>query len=458
MVSEAREHDQTKDTDDQIAEINATHALVLAGNKAAVMKFEDNTRFRLLQVGAFKQWFANQPPVMVGKTIVSLGDFWLSHKQRRQYAGIEFAPPGSATRPAYYNLFQGFAVEPRKGDCSKFLAHLKDNVARGDDDTYRWVVGWWAQIFQQPSVKMETALVLRGPFGAGKTKVGQVMGSLIGEHYLLVASPRYITGQFNSHMASLLVLHADEAFWAGDKAAVGTLRDLVTGDHHMLEYKGVDQIRIRNHMRLFVSGNPDWLVPAGFKERRWAVLDIGEEHMQDHDYFAAIDKEMNNGGREALLYELLNFDLSKVDLRTVPKTTALLDQQIETMTPEQAWWFETLMQGALPPRPHGVEGAHVCPRDDLFERYVRHARVQGINRRSTETRIGMFLRAQLGARLKDTRHLVDNQRVRRYELPPLADCRRLFAGSLGQPIEWGDGWESEEWQHGADWFGILRYP
>ena len=167
---------------------------------------------------------------------------------------------------------------------------------------------------------------------------------------------------------------------------------------------------------------------------------------------------MNNGGREALLYELLNFDLSKVDLRTVPKTAALLDQQIETMTPEQAWWFETLMQGALPPRPHGVGGVHVCPRDDLFERYVRHARVQGINRRSTETRIGMFLRAQLGARLKDTRHLVGNQRVRRYELPPLADCRRLFAGSLGQPIEWGDGWESEDWQHGADWSAILRYP
>ena len=81
------------------------------------------------------------------------------------------------------------------------------------------MVGWWAQILQQPSIKMATALVLRGPFGAGKTKVGQVMGSLIGEHYLLVASPRYITGQFNSHMASLLVLHADEAFWAGDKAA-----------------------------------------------------------------------------------------------------------------------------------------------------------------------------------------------------------------------------------------------
>ena len=83
-------------------------------------------------------------------------------------------------------------------------------------------------------------------------------------------------------MASLLVLHADEAFWAGDKASVGTLRDLVSGKDHMLEYKGVDKIRIKNHIRLFVSGNPDWLVPAGFKDRRWAIFDIGEERMQDN--------------------------------------------------------------------------------------------------------------------------------------------------------------------------------
>src|SRR5207248_5353086 len=127
---------------------------------------------------------------------------------------IELSPKGSVVHPGYYNMFQGFAVEPREGDCSKFLAHLKDNAARGDEKTYLWIVGWWAQIFQQPSIKMETALVMRGPFGTGKTKIGEVMGSLIGDgvHYMLVDQPRFITGQFNSHMASLLVLHAYEAF------------------------------------------------------------------------------------------------------------------------------------------------------------------------------------------------------------------------------------------------------
>ena len=59
----------------------------------------------------------------------------------------------------------------------------------------------------------------------------------------------------------------------------------------------------------------------------------------------------------------------------------------------------------------------------------------------------MFLRAQLGAGLKNTRPTVGTQRLHCYELPPLRDCRRLFAEKLGQPIDWGDGWENEQWQH-----------
>src|SRR5205814_1636042 len=128
----------------------------------------------------------------------------------------------------------------------------------------------------------------------------------------------------------------------------GKLKDLVTGDQHFIEPKGIDPIRLRNYIRLFVTGNPNWLVPAGFEERRFAVLDVAEEHMQDGAYFAAIDEEMRSGGREALLHFLLNFDLLQVNLRQIPKTAALLEQKIQSATPEQAWWLDMLQCGQLP--------------------------------------------------------------------------------------------------------------
>jgi Family of unknown function (DUF5906) len=434
----------------EIAEINREFALVLAGNKASIMKLEGGTNFRLLQVSAFKQWFANRH-VKIGKKVLSVAELWLGHPQRRQYEGIEFAPGG--VRRGYYNLWRGFAVEPREGDCSKFLAHLRDNVAQGDEANYNWVVAWFAQIMQQPTKKPGTSLALRGKMGVGKTKVGQVFGSLIGDdHYALVADPRYIVGQFNSHMASLLLLHADEAFWAGDKRGEGKLRDLVTGHRHFLEFKGVDPILMANLIRLFVTGDRGWVVPAGFGERRFAVLDVGDAHMQDLAYFAAIDEEMDHGGREALLYHLLNFDLSRVDLRVIPKTAALLQQQIQSATPEQAWWLDTLMSGKLP---RGTDEASTCLKSILFRRYIQHANLQGVRHKVIQTTIGVFLNRYVGSELKSDERLAykvissNGATITRrgwcYRFPSLKDCRERFAKEMQQQdIAWGN---VTEWHH-----------
>jgi hypothetical protein len=217
------------------------------------------------------------------------------------------------------------------------------------------VIGWFADLVQHPGEKCGTALALRGRQGVGKTIVGKIVGSLLGEHYVAVSDPRYVTGRFNSHLVSALLLHADEGFWAGDHAAEGKIKDLVTGDFHFVEFKGREPIKIRNYVRLLVTGNPAWLVPAGMEERRFAVLDVGEDRMQDHRYFAAIEKQMAAGGRAALLDYLLKFDLSRVNLRQIPRTAALLDQKIASLSPEMSWLLDFLRAGQLP---WGCDGEH----------------------------------------------------------------------------------------------------
>jgi hypothetical protein len=173
--------------DPHVERLNESYALVLVSDKAAVMNTSAAEGVRMLTVSAFKQWFANQFVPYQDKKgeekRIPLADYWLQHKQRRQYEGIVFAPQREV--PGHYNLWRGFAVEPRPGDCSKFLAHLRDNVCQGKERLYLWVVGWGAQIVQQPDVKLGTSLVLRGKMGVGKTKVGEVFGSLFGNHYAL---------------------------------------------------------------------------------------------------------------------------------------------------------------------------------------------------------------------------------------------------------------------------------
>jgi hypothetical protein len=439
-----------------IIQWNKRHAHVLAGGKSAVLQEfksdEGYIDFKLLSSATFHEWNAEHK-IQIGvdakgePEMMPVSKYWLRHPKRRKYEDIGFFPQRDV--PRYYNLWRGFAVEPRKGECGKFLKHLHANVCQGDDELYKWVEAWLAEIFQNPGDKCGTSLVLRGGQGVGKTKVGEVIGHLLGVHYRLVADPRYITGRFNSHMISLLLLMADEGFWAGDKSAEGKLKDLITGDRHPIEFKGKDAFWVRNFVRLLVCGNHDWQVPAAFDERRFAVLDVGNAHQRDYDYFAAIDHEMKNGGYEALLYHFLNeVDCSAVNLRDIPKTAALMEQKIESATSEQAWLIDLLRNGQLPGDDAG-EG--VSPSDMLFDHYIEHAKKRGYSRRSIETKLGMFLREMIPGLISakeiywsgHNTGLVVKKRGLVYRFPPLAECRAAFCKQVGMEIIWPE--EAEEW-------------
>src|SRR6185295_6736742 len=159
--------------------------------------------------------------------------------------------------------------------------------------------------------------------------------------------PQRITGRFNSHMAACLLLQADEALWAGDKTAEGRLKGLVTSEYQLIEVKGVDQVLSPNFVRLMMTSNETWVVPAGPDERRFVVLDMDPRCAQNHEYFAEMTYELDHGGRARLLHDLLHFDLSTVRLRQIPRTAALLEQKLSSLDPVEDWWKNRLDEGML---------------------------------------------------------------------------------------------------------------
>jgi hypothetical protein len=293
-------------------------------------------------------------------------------------------------------------------------------------------MGWFAQMVQHPTEKLGTSLVLRGAQGTGKTIVGRIVGSLLGPHYALVADSRYIVGRFNSHLANCLLLQLDEATWGGDHASAGKLKDLITGEYQYIEYKGKEPVQVRNYVRLLVTGNNNWLVPAGVEERRFAVLDVGDNARQRHSYFQAIQAEMENGGRERLLHYLLHYDLTDVPVRTIPHTAALAEQQVASMAPEQQWWLDILHRGALPGDADG-DGETSC--HALYEDYLTRMQRLGVNRKQSETGFGISLRRMIPTIERVRRSLVTPSGTIRpwvYVLPPLPICRAEFARLTGE--------------------------
>lgn len=445
--SGARRNGARSDREKAIAALNKQYAVVLVGDRPAVLREKTDAEGRrdlqVLTFGGFQEWLRPRRVLddRTGKTL-PVAKLWLEDPKRREFDGLCFAP-GEDT-PGYYNLWRGFAVKPsEEGSCERLLDHVYENVCQGDDHHFDWVMGWFAAIMQRPTEKTGTALVLRGSQGTGKTILGRAIGSLLGPHYLLAASPRYIVGRFNAHLASCLLLQADEGFWAGDHEAEGKLKDLVTGSDHLIEYKGREPVRIRNYVRLLITSNNRWVVPAGLDERRFAVFEVGEDRRQNSKYFRAIEEELDAGGRARLLRYLLDFDLESVNLREIPRTDALYEQKVASLGSVEQWWLDVLMRGQLP---KAMFAGNVCPVDALYDHYVEHAKQVGTQRRSIGTQLGMTLRELCPALMK-TRPTIPtaggSERLYCYEFPPLKECRRNFDQVSGHTSAWGD--VLEEW-------------
>jgi len=438
-VTEAAARQALGQTPDYIVELNQKHAVTKVGGKCVILTETydpvlDRKDIALSNPTDLRLEFANQK-AWVGiplrpKPVV---DVWLGHKDRRQYESIVFAPNREV--PGYYNLWQGFAVEPKEGDCSLYLEHVKDNIAKGDDKIYDYVLGWMAQCVQEPDNRPGVAIVLRGKQGTGKGVFVTQYGKLFGKHFVPVTNPKHLTGNFNAHLKHALVVLADEAFLAGDKASEGALKAMVTEEQLPIEFKGQDVIYVQNHIHLMVASNHDWVVPTGMEERRFCVLDVGEQHMQDHHYFEKLVDQMEYEGREALLHYLLNYDFSGVNLREFPQTQALLENKLLSMTPVEKFWYGCLQNGRIKKEATYWETSVI--KRHLHQEYVEFAKDTGQSRKACETELGMGL-SKLVPGLQTKSPRIENKREPCWLFPGLPVCRAYFNQITNGQYEWLD--------------------
>lgn len=423
-------------SEDMIKNMNSRFALVLTGGRAVILRETsqpDNLlKVDFLSVEAFKLFFSNIK-VPVGRAFRPYGSYWLDDENRRQYEGIDFAP-GKVLKD-YYNLWRGFSVEPdATGDWSMLRDHLMNNAASGNEEHFNWIFGWFAQMIQTPWEKIGTSLSFRGKQGTGKTIIGKLFGSLFKQHYTLVDDPRFIFGNFNAHTSQTLLLHSDEGFWGGDPKHVGKLRSMVTSDEQFIEYKGRDPIPVKNYMRLLITTNQNWVVPAASEERRFAVFDMGDGKQQDTDYFRDMSRQMKQGGFAGLLHDLQTFDLTKVNIHEIPNTAALQDQKITSMSTVAKYWHERLIRGEIIPGNGWTQNPLASA---MYERFVEETQMWGTRYNPPQSEFYKELRAFLpyGAghlKLRPGSSKLDWV----VGIPPLEDCRNYFDELNNSRFDW----------------------
>ncbi|WP_257265763.1 primase-helicase family protein [Endozoicomonas sp. ONNA2] len=287
-----------------------------------------------------------------------------------------------------------------------------------------------AHTLQKPEELPSVAVVLMGRQGTGKGVFVNEFGKIFGDHFKQVSSSEQLLGRFNALLADSLLIFMDEALWGGEKKLEGVLKTLITESRRTIEFKHKDMVTMNNYNRLIMATNNDWAIPAGAEERRYFVLAVSDQRMQDTAYFQTITDQMNNGGRAALLKTLLERDISKTNIRIAPKTRALLQQKEETFSSVEDWLYGKLKEGRI------LEG-HDCwvaeiDKQTLYRNFQeqmddKHTRDNAFHRR--------LKRLLPGAREERPTNQFGH-RTRVLKLPPLEECRSHFEAHLNQKVDW----------------------
>jgi hypothetical protein len=423
------------------------------------MNFDDFCRLysnRLVAVGIDKKGAPLLEPA---------GRYWLGHPKRRQFiGGVIFDPSNGAHSEDMLNLWRGFALEPRAGSWARLKHHMLNNVCNDNEEHYDFLLKWMARMFQFPGEQGEVAIVLCGIEGTGKGTVAKALKRLLGQHGLAISNTRHLTGNFNSHMRDVIFLFADEAFFAGDKAHVGVLKALVTEPTLTIEGKYQNAVEAPNYLHLMLASNEAWVVPASLEARRFFVLNVSDRCANNHDYFAAIHEELDNGGYEAMLHELLNLDLTGFNHRRAPRTVGLQEQQKLSLPVAEKWWIDVLMRGYVWRSRLGLENFfsewHECVSTELlFDAYVAYAKEARERHPLSREALGKYL-VRMGCspcRLSDAvvgEHLVETSsgfgtsrvpktliqpRARGYQIGTLNEARAKFQKATKlTSIDWAD--------------------
>lgn len=433
----------TNGTPHPFDKINQEYAFVLAGGGAHILwettDAFDRYRLEHLSLGAFHSKFAPYK-MQLGRTEHQISQLWVESKKRREFDGLVFMPQQPAP-DRFYNLWRGFSYAPTTKYVSHpavedFIEHTHLNICGGDQKLFRWLMGYFAHLIQRPWEKPLVALVFRGAKGVGKNAPIERVGALLGGHFLLTSNRRYLIGNFNGHLENCLLFALDEAFWSGDKQAEGTLKDLITGREHVIEHKGKEPYTVSNKTRVVIIGNEEWLVPASYDERRFAVFDVGPGRKQDRSFFTRMRVGMESeGGYPVLLRYLLDQPLS--DVNAAPHTKALGDQKHESLDPLHQWWFECLEESRIVGTESQTwpDNLHCDRFRSAFRRYAKERNIKG--RIPEDRAIGRLLK-QCAPVLHKKRLSVqeDGSQPYHFFFRTIEEHREEWAAFLQHPVEW----------------------
>jgi putative DNA primase/helicase len=303
------------------------------------------------------------------------------------------------------------------------------------DEVYQWMLRWLAYPLQHPGAKMQSAIVVHGPQGTGKSRFFEAYGKIFGKH-ARVLGQEALEDKFNADWAEArqFVL-ADEVMARADMYHIkNRLKGMITSETIRVNPKNVAAHNERNCMNIVFLSNERMPLVLEEDARRHCVIWVPPK--PDDGFFAALNEEIDNGGIVALHDHLLRLDLGDFKPWTKPPMTGskrdLIQQSLSSEDRFITAWLAGDVDG------HGGEALPFCPclGSHLYQAYEHWCSSIGERSRRAQELIGLAAKRQ-GWHAGKTQHtwtsLVDpKDKVRKMVVPSDADMAAALKKKPGK--------------------------
>ncbi len=244
---------------------------------------------------------------------------------------IVFKPNNVGVKRNDLNIWSGFKAQEvdiiDMDIINTFTKHIKEVWANNNEEYYKYIMSWLAQIIKTPEKKTEVAILLQGGQGSGKTLPCDILlEHVFGKELGMTASGlSSLTQRFNgctmgkifSNVNELSVVDGDAFNSSFDK-----MKSLITDRRLQIEKKGLEHMQIDNFNNFIMTTNHVHTVKLERDDRRYACFAVSDKYKQDSNYFGDFMDTLDNqnAGDNIYTYFLRYPEDEMVNVRKIPMT------------------------------------------------------------------------------------------------------------------------------------------
>ncbi len=427
-----------------------------------IVRFKERSLFDFKQVHNESLHLLDRSDPSNGKKkthqTLSIAKLWLDSCLCLCYKRVVFnsTPHNEAdtATPDELNLFQGLKVVPTykyndsemKGEVWKdaigsFIEHVHDNLCRGDDELFQYVIHWLAMTVIRPWKKIRASVVMQAQEGTGKGTLVNIIKSCVGEDYV-TAPPTLeeaLEGFNACYVDTCLLMFLDEAFFGGSKKINGQLKKLVTEPEVPSREKFRENRMIRNAFNIVQASNEEHVLQSKLNTRRFVTLECSNEmaggsgDTKKQQYF----ERLRSTDTQVLVNYFNSLDLDNWNPDNIPATSGDSKQKEHSLEQDGQFVLDFLNDPSIIDHAkrtvRGVDS--VVDEDCLQGYYCRKSLFEIFKERYSSGRFGMN-QAKLTRRIVcltggDNANDTKVGTARLIWMPSLEEARRSFRTQTG---------------------------